>query len=219
MKNYFKKLAAMAAVGFLTTSALAQYDYYAQPAWLNIAPVQILPEVLTTTLVTTNGVADMKMFDGVAAMYVNLQAVFSTNWAGAAATGAVWAITSPNGISNWVYLSNYSVATAATYYYTNYYGTSNNQFTITTNNYFTPGVVTTAVPGTAGFAGQYYVQNPFTNYGPIATGITNANYLVGFNTADQNRFLGLVFVVGGNTNVYWTGSGVLVGRRSNPRYY
>jgi hypothetical protein len=157
---------------------------------------------------------DLKSFEGVAGLYLSLQDVAAANTGAATIT----VTTSPNGTNGWVNLTNYSLATATTVIYTNYWGTTNSQYTLATNNYLVPGVLSNAVPSLNGFAGQFYVQNPFTNYGAVCAGVTNANYLVGFQVNDQQRYLQVVWAITG-TSTTWAGSTVLVGRRSNPRYY
>jgi hypothetical protein len=214
--NLFKKFAAVAVGMVIAGSAVAQYDYYAQPTWLNVWDLASTLETGSTAI--TNTPVDLKEFIGVGALYLNTSVGSgATNGGVIFGTGAIQAYTSATGTNAWQPLTNFSLATATQVIYTNYWGTTNSQYTLATNNYFTPGVMSNAVPSVNGFAGQFYVQNPFTNYGAIASGVTNSYVLVGFQINDQQRYLELVLTLTTPTNAVWTESATLVGRRSNPR--
>ncbi len=218
----------LAATLMLATAAWAQLDTYAAPRWISILPTLITNGVIASpaAISVTNQPIDIHAYDGVAAAYFTWArnpiaeasaqsgsltvTVYGSNTAtnrGVEKTlvAPIWAI------------SNLSIATSTPLTLTNYSYSLITQRSWVTNTYHVPGTIVTADPATQGFAGQYLVQEPFTNAAVGATTAVIGSQLVGFQIGDQPRYLQLVYTVTGTNSVFFV-SGAIVAKQASGRW-
>jgi len=225
------KLSVLIGAGLLlATTAWAQLDTYAAPRWISIVPTLITNAVIAQPGNTsvTNQPIDIHAYDGVAAVYFTWAGVPSARANGSNNTGSLTVTaygsnTATNrGVEKtlvapiWA-ISNLSIATSTPLTLTNYSYSLITQRPWVTNTYHVPGTIVTADPTTAGFAGQYLLQEPFTNAAVGATTATIGSQLVGFQIGDQPRYLQLVYTVTG-TNSVWFVSGAIVAKQASDRW-
>lgn len=193
--------------------AQAQYDYYATPRNLVVTANLHFLQSGTTTLAASN-VVDISRFEGIAKEDINV--VSNTAGLATAPVITVVPLMSDNGTNAWRPATNYSIATINTLFNTNYFGTSNASYTISTNTWLASGTITNQAVS-AGFAGQYIIAAPFTNSGGfVAT--PGAIYEIGFATGDQAKYHMLQYI-GTGTNFDYSISAMITGRTKQGIYY
>ncbi len=163
-------------------------DLFGVPRSIILSNPQLLP---TTLANVTNGPIDTHGFSGIGIVELN----GLTNTSATAITAQLFTSVDQ---TNLVALSNYAYTTNISFIYTNLmYGGTN---LVATNPTLLPGVPTTPVAGTAGWATPYLAQFPYTNTG--AVDITKKGYtVVGYNVADAARYLYVIYTETGSNAV------------------
>jgi hypothetical protein len=200
-----KILSIIAGLALLAPCAHAQFDAFADFKTIVFQiPTNYATSSSATATVYSNSVIDISGFEGVAKIDITGIPNNSTNT-------IVPTIYTSKDQTNWTAMANYAIATLTTIKVTNYnYATA----LYGTNFFNWPGTVTTPTAATAGFANKYTLAAPFTNSGAISTLLTNTTVTIGFNTADQPRYLQMTWAMQGTNAVAAT----YTGRLQNPPY-
>lgn len=141
--------------------------------------------------IVTNNPIDIRDFCGIGKVDI----LVTTNAGGGTLTATIE--TSPD-LTNWTAIANYANATSATQISTNtYYGSS----LLATNTLLLPGTITTPTSATAGFATPYLAPAAFSSSGAV-TVTAGGTFSIGFNIADQPRYMHIVWTPGGTVTNY-----------------
>jgi hypothetical protein len=125
---------------------------------------------------------------------------------GASVTATLY--TGTTGTNGWSALSNYALATQSVINYTNAFAST----VVATNTYNLAGTTTNYAAGTSTFIGPTLIPAPFTNSGAVT--LTSGQITtIGFNIADQNRYMICVITPSSGTTNAIT-SAVLTARRN-----
>lgn len=227
MKNFFKSLAAMAALALVSSVAVAQegVDVWNSSRALQIFAPQAVPLNNISGTPLTNSPVDLAGYIGRATILI------TTFTNGAGATLGSWTVL-PQGSAdstNWVSIANYAYVNGATALtYTNMYygvGTNGTYSLIATNNFLLPFTPTTPVAwNQIGQVGGF--NTPYPNWG--AYGFTNAagtvalpasgEAIIGYDLGSAGtapRYFHLVITPSGQTtNGYGIFSANLIGTRN-----
>lgn len=171
----------------LINSAQAQFDYFAAPRTIVLAPPRILD---ASAAVFTNGPIDVGGMAGTAAIDITTV----TNSGGALTATLYMSMDQTNIVA----VTNFALIKAATSYtYTNlYYGGTN---VFATNQWLLPGTIT-AANASSGFVGNYLTNStPFTNAAAI-TVTAKGVYRVGVRAPDLLRYLYIVWTPTGSSS-------------------
>jgi len=197
-------ITAMLALGAIAASAQSGFDMFGVPRTAVLSTPQVI--TVSSAAYVTNGPIDTHGFLGTAKVDI-----FSVTNGSGAGTMTAQLYTSSD-TTNLTALSTYALATSTTVTYTNAgLGAGTNISASTT--YLLPGVLTTPTAATAGWATPYLATPQFTNAGAIT--ITGKGiYSIGYNIADANRYLYIVYAPGGTVTNCAVGA-VLTGRRGS----
>lgn len=202
IKNTIQSVLVLLAILLLPWAVFAQRagDTFGATRVISLIP----PTAFTvgnagTAGVITNKWADVRLFDGIGYLIVNV----TTN-VGTAQGGVNLTIQQSVDQTNILSPSTYALGTAYTIYSTNnYYGTNANGVgsVQATNFWLIPGTFITPNAATAGFAEPYWSEALFTNSSSFNIS-TNGTYLIGIDWEDAQRYLNtsLVFTNGTTTN-------------------
>jgi hypothetical protein len=200
--KFTKILLALTAVCAVTFTASAQrgFDEFGVP----VADVLQAPALLTAVN-TTSAPVDVRVFDGLAAVYIS-----SLTNAGGAVTAT---IETSADTTNWTALANYAQITSTTsIIYTN----SANTSIYATSVYLIPGTYTTPVAATSGLAAvKYLAPLPYTNSGALT--ITKSGvYEIGWSIGDSGRYAHIVWNDPGEATNSTAVSAIIVGDHQFP---
>jgi hypothetical protein len=212
-------VAACILLGFSSEKASAQgfFDFFASPKTVQITPPQVITETSGTTITVSN-IINVSAYVGIVALDVYSFSNAIPSGLNAPNTNSWSLYTSPNGSNLWTAVTNGWMASQYTKYYTNYYGTTNSQYIISTNTYMAPGTVTTAAVGTQLYSGQYTV--PTTNItltGIMDQSLKGTNWTIGFDADAVGPFLSLQYQVTGSNAIYNVAA-LLRGRTKQGQY-
>ena len=196
------------AVASLSLPAFAQRstDLYGAPRSIVLSSAQ---NFVNGSAVVTNGPIDVRLLDGTA--LVTIFSATNTGTTGGTMTAQLYGSQDQTNLT----ALTYSLATATSVSYTNYWYDTNGLKA--TDVYLLPGTITTATASTAGFAGSYLVPAPFTNTGAITC---SAKYptQVGVIIGDAPRYLYIVWTPGG-TATNFTCSAVITAATHSGQFY
>lgn len=209
-----QKILAMVIISGAVASAAAQgnFDYFAAPKTIVLQSPVVLAQSGTTVLNASNNAINIGRFLGDVVVDINI----TSNSVAGTGTNVFTIQSSPNGSNSWTTVSITAFATPTTIVTTNYYGTTNSQFILTTNNFMVPGTITYPTVASAGFSGQYVIPAPFTS-NASATTIGSATYTIGFDADNQGNFIQILWTQSGS-NSDFTVSAVLRGRTKGGIY-
>ncbi len=191
---------AVASLCLAVNSAFAAADTFAGVRTVVVDSPRLISGGGNNTV--TNSWTDIRGFEGIA----KIDFTSKTNAAGG--TLSVLVQTSQDQ-TNFTTLANAAYATSTSVTYTNWqYGGTNLSATETVNY---PGTVTTPTAATSGWATPYIVSAPFTNTVSALSLTADGVTTIGFNIADANRYIRLIYTTGGtatNSTVSATLTGV-----------
>ena len=203
--KFNKWIVALVAVCGVTFSACAQrgFDEFGVPVALVVQAPTLLA---VNALNTTSSPVDVRIFDGLGAVYVS-----SLTNAGGTLTAT---IETSADTTNWTALANYAQITSTTsIIYTN----SANTNIYATDAFLVPGTYTTPVAATSGLAAVPYLASlPYTNSGAM-TITTKGMYEIGWSIGDSGRYAHIVWTgTGAATNGSTVVSAIIVGYHNMP---
>jgi hypothetical protein len=197
-----KILLALAVLAAAVSATAGQYGIDAYAGMRTV-----LPSTTPTVLAASNGAGGKTNGPIDKFNWVGDAKIDFFSWTNAQVNTVVATVQGSSDSTNWVALTNFSLATASTLNITNtaivqngtwYFGTN----AIVTDNYLYPFAITTPQAFIAGWAAPYPLENQFTNSGTFTlTG--NGMTEVGFRTIDQPRYLQIIWTASGagTTNV------------------